>query len=132
MSKLIEEIKQSEGFRGEQYLDHLGKPTIGYGTLLPLSKEDAELLLEHRLYKKIAQIQKEKPILLELDTNRQNAIYEMCYQLGVGGVLRFKKMWEALENNNYREAYKEALDSKWASQTPNRANKIANILRSGE
>ena len=129
--KLIEDIKQSEGFKGEQYLDHLGKPTIGYGTLLPLTEEEAELLLRFRLDKKIKQIQEAKPILFKLNENRQNAIYEMCYQLGVGGVLKFKKMWEAIEVHNYEQAYKEALDSRWALQTPNRANKLANIIKNG-
>jgi lysozyme len=129
--KLIEDIKQSEGFKGEQYLDHLGKPTIGYGTLLPLTEEEAELLLRFRLDKKIKQIQEAKPILFKLNENRQNAIYEMCYQLGVGGVLKFKKMWEAIEVHNYKQAYKEALDSRWALQTPNRANKLANIIKNG-
>ena len=32
MSNFIEELKEDEGFRATVYLDHLGLPTIGYGT----------------------------------------------------------------------------------------------------
>jgi len=131
MSNLIEQIKESEGFNGNAYRDSLGKQTIGYGTLLPLTKYEATLLLEFRLNQKIAKLQHKKPTIKKHSEDVQNAIYEMCYQLGVGGVLSFKKMWRALDKKRYKTASKEALDSLWAKQTPQRAKRIAEVIAKG-
>ena len=54
----------------------------------------------------------------------------MCYQLGLGGFSKFKKTISYLEKENYLEASKEMLDSKWAKQTPNRAKKLSEIVKS--
>ena len=131
LDRLIESLKQEEGFRGIPYEDKLGIPTIGYGTKLPLSEEEAELLLKHRLDKKILELNEKEPFFLELPQKAQEVIANMAYQLGVGGVLKFKKMWAALKKGDYQKAADEMLDSKWArEQTPNRAKKLAEIMRS--
>jgi lysozyme len=128
---LIEKIKHSEGYVGMPYKDSLGKPTIGYGTLLPLTKEESELLLTHRLSEKIKELRVYEPFVSELPANVQDVISEMCYQLGVGGVLKFKKMWNALKVGNYNEASRQMMDSVWAKQTPNRAKKLSEIMAQG-
>ena len=47
----------------------------------------------------------------------------MIFQLGETGVSKFKNMWKALEQSHpeYSTAASEMLDSRWAKQTPNRA-----------
>ena len=42
----------------------------------------------------------------------------------------FKKMWEALKQNNYHTASEEMLDSKWAKQTPKRAEELSSVMKS--
>lgn len=128
MSRLIEQIKEDEGFRGEPYDDSLGIPTIGIGTRLPLTEEEAELIMKSRLNQKIDHLLSVKPIILRLPQEKQEALFNMAYQLGVNGLLKFKKMWEALEDFNYELAGIEARDSRWYTQTPNRAEKVARIL----
>ena len=54
----------------------------------------------------------------------------MAYQMGVPGLLRFKKMLSALEAGDWKTAEKEALDSLWARQTPRRAREVASLLLS--
>ena len=125
---LLENIKQNEGFNGMPYDDSLGKPTIGFGTLLPLSKSESEMILKSRLHQKTSELVKSEPFINELPSEVEDVLYEMSYQLGVSGLLKFKKMWKALKDGDYKEAYKQALDSKWAKQTPNRAKKLANIF----
>jgi lysozyme len=49
--------------------------------------------------------------------------------MGVNGVLKFKKMWEALKRADYMEASKQMMDSTWAVQTPNRAKKLSEMMR---
>jgi len=128
MSRLIKLIKDDEGFRGENYLDSLNIPTIGYGTKLPLSEAEAELILSFRLNQKISQLLEKKPIVMTLSQERQEVLFSLAYQLGTNGLLRFKRMWVAIENHDFATASAELLDSKYATQTPNRANKNAKIL----
>lgn len=124
---LIEDIKQEEGFVGYQYLDSLNKKTIGYGTLLPLSKKEAELLLNSRLNNFISNV---KSSLYDLDIKDEawEILYHMSYQLGIGGLLQFKNMIKALREQDYEEASREMRNSLWHKQTPNRANRLADKM----
>ena len=120
---LIEDIKQEEGFSGTVYKCTEGFDTVGYGTKLPLTKEESELILNHRLNQTKAQL---TSYLYDLDIKQEawDILFNMAYQLGVNGVLKFKKMIEALRVKNYKEASKQGLDSLWAKQTPQRANRL--------
>ena len=120
---LIEDIKQEEGFSGTVYKCTEGFDTVGYGTKLPLTKEESELILNHRLNQTKAQL---TSYLYDLDIKPEawDILFNMAYQLGVNGVLKFKKMIEALRSKDYKEASKQGLDSLWAKQTPNRANRL--------
>jgi lysozyme len=53
----------------------------------------------------------------------------MVYQIGEGGVSKFKNMWKALDNQLYGEASFQMMDSLWARQTPNRAKKLAKKMK---
>lgn len=129
MKNLIENIKESEGFSGTVYKDTLGFDTVGYGTKLPLSEQEALLILEYRLKAKIKELEQKEPFLNKLPLEKQEILAEMAYQMGVSGVLKFKKMWVALKRFDYKEASKQMLDSTWAVQTPNRAKKLAEMMR---
>lgn len=128
---LIEHIKEEEGFRGTPYKDTLGYLTIGYGTKLPLDEAEAELLLMHRLKKMQKQLHRRITELygeVQLPDKVWEILYHMSYQLGVQGVMNFKKMLWAIVNGNYIEASREMLDSKWALQTPNRAERLSTMM----
>ncbi|WP_168175718.1 glycoside hydrolase family protein [Nautilia sp. PV-1] len=127
---VTELIKKHEGFEGMPYNDSLGFPTIGYGTKLPITEEEAEILLEYRLKRMIRELIQKESFFEKLPEDAQKVIADMTYQLGVGGVLKFKKMWTALKKGDYKKAADEMLDSRWAKQTPNRAKELAEIMRS--
>jgi lysozyme len=59
----------------------------------------------------------------------QDVVMEMCYQLGVTGVSKFKKTLTHLQNKRWEEASVEMLDSLWARQTPNRAKELSNRVK---
>jgi lysozyme len=129
MNNLIENIKKNEGFVGTPYNDSLGIPTIGYGTKLPLSKREASVILEMRLKDKIKEIEEKEPFVNKLPDTTQEVIAEMCYQIGVNGVLKFKKMWSALKNFDFVRASEEMIDSRWAKQTPKRALELSEKMK---
>lgn len=132
MSDLVDELKDLEGFSGMPYLDHLGKDTIGYGTLLPITREEADLLLRFRLDKFKANLREsvsnEYPTLAIKD-EAWEILYNMAYQMGVAGVLKFRNMFVALVREDYVSAATEMLDSLWARQTSKRAKKLASRMR---
>ena len=128
LQEVVNDIKIDEGFVGTEYKDHLGFPTIGYGTKLPLTEEEAELLLRHRLHKMVKELLRHKPFVEELPLDAKLIILNMAYQLGVPRLLGFRKMWSALESKDFEEAAKEMRDSLWNRQTPNRSNKLASIM----
>ena len=55
----------------------------------------------------------------------------MCFNLGLPRLLKFKKMIIALEQGYYDQAADEALDSQWARQVGDRAQRIATAFREG-
>lgn len=66
-----------------------------------------------------------------LDKARQDALVNMVFQLGLQGVLNFKNMIKALDRKDFIQAAKESLDSRWARQTPNRARRVSEVIRTG-
>ena len=132
-------IKKHEGFRNTVYLDSLGKATIGYGHLLTEDDDFEEgiqydkSLLENLFDKDFNRSAYNAEQLLEgidiCDTARE-IIVEMVFQLGIGGVSKFKKMFEALRKKDYNEAAEQMLDSKWRVQTPKRCEELSDLMRS--
>ena len=125
---LIEDIKQEEGFKGIVYKCTEGFDTIGYGTRLPLSEKEAEMILEYRLNILKGNLSGSL-YMLDIDKKAWDILYNMVYQMGVKGVLNFKNMIKALEAKDYKKAGDEMLDSKWAKQTPARANRLSKAMK---
>lgn len=130
---VVERLKEEEGFRSKPYHDHLGKLTIGYGCLIEdgISEEEADYLLRRRLLSTVKELQdSEYGSLIEvLPQAATDVLMDMCYNLGMPRLLGFKKMWEALRLGRYEKAADELLDSVYARQVPNRANRNADKMR---
>ena len=60
----------------------------------------------------------------------QGVLVEMSYQMGLSGVSKFKKALHAMQMLQWNVAADELLDSRWAKQTPNRAQELSDIIRS--
>ncbi len=140
MEKLIKLIEKEEGWRESPYYCSEGYPTIGYGFRLgfkdaslpqfDLPKVVGDLWLKTLLNESIDCLN-DFIWFTKLNPARQAIIISMVYQLGLYGVLKFKKMIEALEDDNFAKAASEMLDSRWADQTSLRANRHAIQLQSG-
>tara|TARA_Y100001963_G_scaffold112308_1_gene155449 strand:- start:7341 stop:7778 length:438 start_codon:yes stop_codon:yes gene_type:complete len=138
-TELMNRIKKHEGFVNKIYKDSLGKATIGFGHLITkydkfedgkeYSKEELEYVFKDDFNNALAHANSLMDGL-NLHQETKNVIVEMVFQLGVGGVGKFKKMWEALRHQDYNKASKEMLDSRWAKQTPRRAEELSAIVRS--
>ena len=129
---LIDNIKESEGFRSQVYQCTAGYDTIGFGfkvSDLELDVDMAEEILVRKLEKLIRRVKNRFSWVNEAPYEIQDVVYEMCYQMGVSGFSKFKKTIQYLADKNYDKASKEMLDSRWARQTPNRAIRLSNIVK---
>ena len=132
MKDLLESIKHHEGFVEHVYDDSLGIPTIGYGFAikdLVLDEDIAEEILIRKLERLKRNANSRFRWLEDMPVVVQEVILNMCYQLGVTGVSKFRKAISALQEGDWDEAANEMLDSLWARQTPNRATELSNIVR---
>ena len=132
MKDLLESIKKHEGFVEHVYDDSLGIPTIGYGFAIKdliLDEDIAEEILIRKLERLKRNACGRFKWLEDMPIDVQGVIIEMCYQLGVTGVSKFKKTISLLRDGDWDEAANEMLDSLWARQTPNRATELSNIVR---
>lgn len=133
-AKIRESLIKHEGEVLHAYEDHLGYLTIGVGRLIDkrrgggISHNEAMLLLNNDISRVVADLE-DRCELYSFPEPVQHALVEMGFQLGVNGLMNFKKMWQHLRNHDYFSAADEALDSRWAQQTPNRANAVADMLR---
>ena len=139
MDKLLESVKRHEGYRNKVYLDTLGKRTVGVGHLCveDFWEDDKEYeedflmgILEKDLQSAIDQAD-DMCKDLKISSDAKILIIEMIFQLGGNGVSKFRKMWQALQQDppDYAEASVQMLDSRWAKQTPNRAKEMAQHMK---
>ena len=126
---LTDRIVAAEGFRGREYVDSLGNPTIGNGTLLPLTEAEGRVLVGIRLNGNADAFVAEWPPFEGLPIEAREALLEMAEQLGPAGVLGFHHMLAALAAEDWERAAKAALDSRWARETPARAKRVAEAIR---
>ena len=129
---LIESIKQHEGYVGVVYKDSLGIDTIGYGFAikdLELDEDICEIILERKLKQLEDMINLKFSWYKYMPQEIKDVVMEMCYQLGVTGVSKFKKTISFLQNKQFHDASEEMLDSLWAKQTPNRAKELSNRVK---
>ena len=133
MKDLLESIKHHEGFVEHVYDDSLGIPTIGYGFAIKdliLEEDLCDEILLRKLRILGRSVMSKFPFFDSLPSDCKTVLMEMCYQLGVTGVSKFKKALKAMEDGDWEKAADEMLDSKWAKQTPNRAKEMSDIIRS--
>jgi lysozyme len=123
-NEIKESIKKEEGLRLNVYRDSIGNLTVGYGHLLRVGsiipQFVADALFEFDYDRSVKDYETLK---LDLDPVRRGAIIDMIFNLGIGGVLDFKKMLAHLRNKNWIQAAYELMESQYAKQVHERAKR---------
>lgn len=131
MLSLKQQLMHDEGLRLHPYRDTVGKLTIGFGRNLDdvgITREEAETMLDND----IEQVRSELSHFdwfEQLDAKRRDVIMNMCFNLGLPTLLKFENMIAALSAHQYQRAADEMLDSLWAKQVGQRANRLAEEMR---
>ena len=126
---LIDGLIQDEGFIGHQYDDNFGNPTIGYGTLLPISREEGRLLVSYRVERNANTFIDHWHVYFNEPVEIKIRLLNASYQLGAEGLLNFKKALGYLEVKDCEGAIDEFLNSKWDHETPNRVDELINSIK---
>lgn len=134
MTDLERLVARHEGFRAHLYRCTAGALTIGYGTNISegISEDEALLLLRSRLGQVVAVLEHRFSWWPRLTPARRQVLASMGYQLGLAGLLRFRRMLAAVAIEEWDQAADEMLDSKWAREdSPRRARELAEMMRRG-
>ena len=131
------QLKRDEGEVLHAYQDHLGYWTIGIGILIDKRKggglrpEESEYIFRNRLKLLDAELTDRLPWISKLDPARKGVLINMAFQMGVAGLLGFKNTLALIQAGKYQDAAKAMLQSKWATQTPARANRLSRQMETG-
>lgn len=146
MSSITSLLQYEEGFREKPYLCSEGYPTVGTGIRIgpkgadlknyefTVPREVDAVWLQSILNSTMRSMLSNERIaraMNVLDEARTAVLVSMAYQMGVAGLAQFKNTLYLVETKQFDEAAKAMLDSKWARQTPNRAKRHAEQMRSG-
>lgn len=134
METLIEQFIRHEGLRFKPYRCTSGKLTIGVGRNLDdvgITKEEAMYLLRNDISRCMTECRLKIIFFDQLNEVRQDVLLNMCFQMGISGLLKFKNFLSFLEKQDFDSAAEEMLKSKWAGQTPNRAKELSEVIKKG-
>jgi lysozyme len=138
MSELERQLRGDEGEKRQAYQDHLGFWTIGVGRLIDARKagsglrpDEISYLLNNDIADRKAALAAKLPWMQRLDEARQGVLLNMSFQLGVEGLLGFVNTLKFIEAGDYGRAADNMMLSKWATQTPARAKRLATQMRTG-
>lgn len=155
--QLREDLIRDEGVKEGCYLCTAGKHTVGVGRNLDdvglrpdeqkalgctaqdiisgkvkLTGAQIDLLLDNDITRVFNDLDRELPWWRGRPDDVQRGLANMCFQLGIGGLLKFKNMLSCLHAGDYEGARKNALDSKWAkSDSPKRAERVTALFTAG-
>jgi lysozyme len=146
-SQIIPLLEFEEGTELSPYLDSLGYPSTGTGFKLgpkgaPLShytfiitQDVNDVWLQSLVDVTLSQMSKDSVVSSALEhcnQPRKDILTSMSYQMGESGLDGFHDALAAMTAENWDEAATQMLDSTWATQTPERAQRHADVMRSGE
>ncbi len=136
-AELTKQLQRDEGEVLTAYQDHLGFWTLGVGRLIDKRKgggitaEESAYLLSNDIDKREAELLRRAPWMAHLDPVRFGALLNMAFQMGVDGLLGFKNTLAMVRGGNYDGAAVGMLESTWAKQTPERAKRISDQMKTG-
>ncbi len=132
----VEQLKHDEGLRLFPYNCTADKLTIGYGRNIQdngISEFEAEQML---LSDTQVALEDAKKFVGEatwegLSDVRQACLINMAFNLGLPTLKKFELFKKALQDGDMAEASAQMLDSRWARQVGQRANRLAHLIQQG-
>jgi lysozyme len=127
-------LTKHEGLMLKPYVDTVGKVTIGIGH--NLTDKGISLIVATHIYHEditevINDLTRHIPWIVNLTPARQIVLFDMGFNLGVPGLLKFINTLGYVKAGQYDKAANAMLHSKWATQVGHRAVELAHIMQTG-
>lgn len=135
LSHIKEMLIKHERLMLKPYKDSVGKLTIGVGRNLDdvgIFEDEADLMLKNDIDRCIHDLNYHLTWWNDLDEVRQMVLVDMCFNLGIYGLLGFKNTLESIKTGDYEKASEQMLQSKWATQVHGRAIELSKMMKGGE
>ena len=136
MDRIKEQLVRHEGLRLKPYRCTAGKLTIGIGRNLDdcgITESEAYIMLINDIMNCEKQLQSKIPdIYNSLDEVRKSVLLNMCFNLGINGLLGFKNTLAFVKAGDWERAANNMLVSKWAKQVGRRAIELSELMRKGK
>ncbi len=133
--QIVAQLVRHEGFRSKPYRCSAGKLTIAIGRNLDdkgISRDEAFMMLRADIGDAVVDLKHHVESFFMMDEIRANVLINMTINMGIGGLLGFKKMLASVAIGDWPEAKKQMLDSKWATQVGIRSDELAEQMLTGE
>lgn len=111
----------------------IGHPTIGTGRALDtngITDDEAFSLLSDDVTQ-ITIALTPRPWFPLTPSPRRDVLIMMAFNMGVAGLLEFQDMLSDFAAGNFQAASAEMMASHWAQELPDRAERLAEIMRNG-
>ena len=134
IERLSQRLEQEEGCELFLYDCPAGYKTLGIGRNVEsrgITKAEALTMLETDINIVISELDDAFPWWNDLSENRRIALADLAFNLGMPKLKAFKKCLQYLEGGDYENSALELLDSNYAKQVTNRANRNAELIREG-
>lgn len=134
LTRLYAQLNTDEDRRKKPYKDSVGKTTIAVGRNLDdrgLRDDEIDLMLANDVTEAIGDCRRLFRNFDSLREERQEVLVNMMFNLGYVKLSGFKKLIAAVMAGDWREASEQMLDSKWADQVGDRADRLATAMRKG-
>ena len=133
-AELAAQLNIDEGRRTRLYVDTVGKTTGGVGHNFDdkgIPEKVIDLLLDIDIADAERDLDRALPWWRNLSDVRQQALCNMCFNLGITRLLQFKITLASLHQGRFSDAASEMLNSKWAVQVGARAKRLSDMIRNG-
>lgn len=159
LPQLKKQLERDEGRLPRMYYDPVGKRSIGVGRNLDdvglrpderamllkaspnrdlhydrlvLSNDEIVYLLNNDIAAAHAELRKYLPWFDQLDDARQNVLINMSFNMGWPRLSKFQMTLRFVSQGAYALAANAMLQSKWATQVGDRADRLARQMKTGE
>ena len=132
---LKKQLVLHEGMKLTPYRCTADKLTIGVGRNLDdmgITEKEAEFMLDTDILRCCDDLDRNMSWWRDLSETRQRVLVDMVFNLGISRFMKFQNMIDALANGNYAGAAAEMLDSRWADQVGQRAQRLSRAMENDE
>jgi lysozyme len=132
--QLAAQLVIDEDKRHKLYKDSVGEWSIGVGRNLDdigLSDDEINYLLKNDIGRAVAQLDALLPWWRKLNEKRQNVLANMCFNMGINSLMKFKNTLQAMQEGRFDDAASGMLSSLWAQQVGQRAIRLAKEMKEG-